>query len=153
MTTTITYQSNGELEKKSTAELVELFNSLSPEKPVKRFSDRKTAIKRVLEQLGQKQGSPKTSPAPKPAPVVTSTTERRVQFDFPKKAHQKNTRQGTKRAKVMELLSRPKGATFDEVMDTIGWDRRTTYEGIKLLHTSVGFGLREDADGRIHLVR
>lgn len=170
---TNTITSTGELEKKSRSELVELYNSLVPNKPVKQFKDKTTAVRQVLKAMSAAQpveeskpapsskpkkpeladdaGAPKDEPEEKPKkgkkpPVTTSESPRRVQFDLPAKKDIKPHREGTKRARVIELLSQKGGATFEEVMDDpkIQWDRRTTYEGIKLINTQVGYGLAEN---------
>lgn len=149
-----TIASTGELEKLSAPELVKLYNGLNPPNPVKRFSDKETAVRRCLSLLGAAQGSPKAPPPSsmpkgnpvrsKPLRIVRDDRPRPIQFDLKARPNIKPHRAGSKRGRVVELLSAPGGATFEDVMETIGWDRRTTYEGIKLLHVHLGYGLRED---------
>lgn len=59
-------------------------------------------------------------------------------------------RTGTKRAELIMMLK--DGATFDECRDAFGWHRDLAWKHIRLLHTYVGFGLRQEDDGRIYLV-
>lgn len=91
----------------------------------------------------------KAKAAPAPAPVAAKTT-RKMNFNFPCEGKVKSPRETSKRAKVLELLSRPQGASHEEVMKAVGWDRITAYEGIRLLSKHNGYGLREDDKGRIH---
>lgn len=75
-----------------------------------------------------------------------------------------------KRKTIFEMIQRPQGATFEELQAATGWvtayfqkegktaaeaeqlARKTTYEGIRLLNTYCGYGLKTDAEGRIHAV-
>lgn len=59
-------------------------------------------------------------------------------------------RSGTKRARLILMLM--DGATFEECRDALGWSDKIAAENLSLLHTYVGFGLREDDDGRIYLL-
>lgn len=75
---------------------------------------------------------------------------RKMNFTFPPESSVKPPRENCKRAKVLEMLKSPNGATHEEVMKAINWDRITAYEGIRLLNKHNGYGLREDDNGRIH---
>jgi DNA-binding MarR family transcriptional regulator len=79
--------------------------------------------------------------------IVSGVLRTRKAFDFKPKKEQRGVKAETKRAKVLEMLL--KGATFDEVKEANQWDQRTTYEGIRLIHGYVGYGLRETAEGKI----
>jgi hypothetical protein len=64
-----------------------------------------------------------------------------------------SVRPNTKRAALLELLSRKGGATFQECMMATGWSRKDCYEGIRLLHYYVGYGLNQDKDtGKIWVI-
>lgn len=73
----------------------------------------------------------------------------------------KPPREGSKRRAVLDLLLSEQGGTIEEVMavteqepfksmNTGPWNRRTAQEGIRLLNKQNGYGLRTDAEGRIH---
>ena len=64
----------------------------------------------------------------------------------------KDHRAGTKRAKVIAMMSRKNGATRRQLMRATGWDAKTLRDGIRLVHVAVGHGVREDAKGRLRLV-
>lgn len=119
------------------------------------MSKKNTKSTESIESIESTEVAPVTS-APTPAPAKGQQAGRRTRFNFdPKPDDQiKQHRSGTKRARVYEMLSSKEGATFDEVSETIGWDKRTTYEGIILIHKALGHGLVEDEKtGKIRLVR
>jgi hypothetical protein len=68
-------------------------------------------------------------------------------MSWPIKPEQKPHRANSKRAKVIELTGRPQGATFAEIQAATGWDDRNAYEGVKLLHSALGYGLAEPTLG------
>lgn len=58
-------------------------------------------------------------------------------------------RPGTKRAKLLELMLKPNGATFEELVSKSGFDRKNTSEAIRLINAQVGYIVKEDNNGRI----
>lgn len=156
-------------------------------KAVTRFSDRATAVKRVealLTKCGMKVAvvvdgvptlvheatgtDPETGAAEQeavnaavaaPAPAKAERKRRGFRFVFPARDEIKGHREGTNRAKLVEMMSRPAtaergaGATFEELRAATGWDEKTCYEGTRLVHYYLGYGMRQDADGRITLFR
>lgn len=75
---------------------------------------------------------------------------RRKLLNLPARSNQKPHREGTNRAKLVQLLH--SGATIEQCMAATGWGFRNTYEGIRILHTYLGYGLVEDERGVIKLV-
>jgi Protein of unknown function (DUF3489) len=88
--------------------LVEIWNRLPGVEPVARFTDRKTAIRRIWRAL-----QPQTDKGAKPA-RRTSQTRQRPLF-----------REGSKAAQVCALLARPEGATLNEIRNETGWQAHT----------------------------
>jgi hypothetical protein len=82
--------------------------------------------------------------------VIVGELRTHKAFAFPPKAEQKTPTPGKKRAKVLEMLLRPEGATLAEIQAEItDWDPRTAYEGVRLIHMQLGYGLRETPDGKV----
>jgi hypothetical protein len=81
-------------------------------KPVKKFTDRKTAVARIWRaiQALTPTAAPQAAPvAPKPAKATKVATQ------------PKDAREGSKKAIVLELLRRPEGATLADIMSATGW--------------------------------
>jgi hypothetical protein len=80
-------------------------------KPVKKFTDRKTAVARIWRavQALTPTAAPQAAPvAPRPAKATTGDEA-------------KPAREGSKKAIVLELLRRPEGATLADLMSATGW--------------------------------
>lgn len=80
---------------------------------------------------------------------ISGTPRGRKPFNLPPAETQKQLRPGTKRKRTFDLLSRPGGATVEEVREATGWNHDQALEGIKLLNIYSGYGLREDDEGRV----
>jgi hypothetical protein len=101
--------------------LVEIWNAFAGVppfgdlKPVKKFTDRKTAVARIWKAV---QALTPT-PAPQAAPAAPK------QAKAAKDATPKDAREGSKKAIVLDLLRRPEGATLQEIMSVTGWMARS----------------------------
>ncbi len=82
--------------------------------------------------------------------VQQGDRRRRIKFDYqPDPDGIREARPGTKRARVVELLRA--GTTLEDVQEAIGWNRMTAIEGIRLVATKLGWGMRQDEDGVIRV--
>ena len=89
------------------ARLVDIWNKLPGAKRVSRFTDRKSAIRRIWDALQALQPSLPEKPA-------RSTKD-------PAKTNPFGARDGTKSARVIALLNRPSGATLKDLMEETDW--------------------------------
>jgi len=100
---------------RGSSKLIELWNSLPGVTPVKKFTDRKTALARIwraaqaLTPPGAPQGA---QGAPKEAKATKKATRR--QKGAP-------AREGSKKAQILELLRQAGGATLKDLTSTTGW--------------------------------
>jgi len=84
-------------------------------KPVKKFTDRKTAVARIWKAV--QALAPTAAPqAAAVAPRKTKAAKEATLGDSTKSA-----REGSKKAIVLELMKRPEGATLQEIMSVTGW--------------------------------
>jgi Protein of unknown function (DUF3489) len=88
--------------------LVEIWSHLPRVEPVTRFTDRTTAVRRIWRAV-----QPKGKEGGKIAPRVSSSRQRPA------------FREGSKAAQVCSLLSRPEGATLNEIRTATGWQAHT----------------------------
>jgi len=89
-------------------------------KPVRKFTDRKTAIARLWKAIQR------LAPAP-----TAATVDAQGAPGAPKKARSRKgatpdqpaapAREGSKKAQVLELLRRPEGATLQNLMEVTAW--------------------------------
>src|SRR5262249_44659063 len=108
--------------------------------PVKKFTDRKTAITRIWKALqslnGQAGPAPEAASGPKKAkrpgdakPVKTAKTKpaKSVKGKEAKPGRKSSAKaagaasDGSKKAEVLGLLQRKGGATLQQIMDATGW--------------------------------
>jgi len=89
-------------------------------KPVRKFTDRKTAIARIWKAIQRLAPAPTAVPGGEPgaqgAPKKARSRKAATQDQKVAPA-----RQGSKKAQVIELLRRPEGATLAAIMEATGW--------------------------------
>ena len=101
--------------------LIEVWNSFAGVapfdelKPVKKFTDRKTAAARIWKAVQRLEAAP----APQSADVAPKGKRSRKAATAEPKA--RTAREGSKKSQVVELLRRPDGATLADIMDATGW--------------------------------
>ena len=84
-------------------------------KPVKKFTDRKTAVARIWKAIQALTPTPAPQAAPV-APKKAKATKAATAKDAKPTA-----RDGSKKAIVLELIRRPDGASIKEIMDVTQW--------------------------------
>jgi hypothetical protein len=95
-------------------------------KPVKKFTNRKSAIARIwkaIQRLAADAAPQTATGAPKKAPTKKAATKGRKRHTAQTGAN--TARPDSKKAKVVEMLRRPKGATLGEIMKSTGWQPHT----------------------------
>jgi len=100
---------------RGSSKLIELWNSLPGVTPVKKFTDRQTALARIW-----KAAQALTPPgAPQGAPDAPKAKGSRKKATSAKRAAP--ARKGGKKAQILELLRQAEGATLKDIMSATGW--------------------------------
>ena len=129
------------------ARLVEIYNSLPGVSPVKKFTDRKTAVNRIWKAIQSlrrslpDEAAAQTGAAVQPdatatpvaprtadvAPTEALATRKATRSKKSPTAAPKvrGPREGSKTAQVVAMLQRKNGATLAEIMEKMGWLKHT----------------------------
>ena len=131
---------------------------------VKKFSDKKTAVRRTRKMVEAAEAKQDAEPAPDPAPKPKAkrvVKKRGMRFVYPPKSELRTIRdEDSLRGRVRSALE--KGATFEDIVGVVrGFDtdrgsspghvERRAYEVIRILNYYIGYGLKQDAEGKIYL--
>ena len=126
------------------ARLVEVWNSFAGVapftdlKPVKKFTSRKAAVTRIwaaVTRLSPDRAQPaaEVAPAEEKAKKSAATASRRVR---PRKDADES--RSNKRAEVIAMMRRAKGATLAEILEATGWQKHTVRGFVSLLGSKAG---------------
>ncbi|MCW5982439.1 MAG: DUF3489 domain-containing protein [Bryobacteraceae bacterium] len=107
-------------------------------KPVKKFTDRKTAVARIwsaIQRLNAHVAPQASQDEPAEAPATTEATPEEKAPKTPKASKKakpkkeaaapKTAREGSKTTAVLDLIRRPDGATLSEIMAATGWQKHS----------------------------
>lgn len=164
LNTILTY-SEADLTNLSGPQLVAVYNAVAEslnKKSVNRFADRRTAVKRTAAIIEEaRAAAPKAkAPAPVKAKAEKARAPRGTNLVAPGHAPIP-CREGSKQAILLDMLSRPNGATMAELIDALSggnkpWTEATVRSGFGWDMKLKGYGVRSafTADGteRFHIV-
>lgn len=120
-------------------------------KPTKKFRNRPFAVKRIWDVIQRLADVP--AKEPEPTPVEAKAEEK------PKRAAKKaaastepKKRDGSKRDKVIALITRKTGASVQEIMDAMGWQRHSVRGFVSTLGSKHNFPTVSEKDEKRGLV-
>jgi Protein of unknown function (DUF3489) len=129
----------------------EIWNGIPGNSKVKKFADRKKAVARIWTAIQSLAGDVQ-APVAEPTKVAkTSKKANPTKTAKPKKAAKpakksasakpasgKESERRNKKAEVIAMLKRAKGATLPEIMEQMGWQRHTVRGFISILGSKGG---------------
>jgi Protein of unknown function (DUF3489) len=101
------------------ARLTEVWNGLPGVKPIRKFKDRATGAKRVWRALQRRQPEWVPDIAPQAPPVAMKQPRAGKQASAGQEAPK--AREGSKTARILDLIRQPGGATLAAIMAATGW--------------------------------
>jgi hypothetical protein len=100
-------------------------------KPVRKFTDRKSAFTRIWKAIQRLDTAPAAQPEPAAAPKKAKSPAAKGVKDAKPAA-----RDGSKKAIVLDMIRRPEGASLKEIMDATDW--QSHYADVRIMPTCVG---------------
>ena len=125
-------ESLAELIGTDSSRLVEIWNSLTGVTPVKKFTSRAVGVRRIFAEI-QKLASPAADIAApgKEDAAVTSLKKGNVKKSGPAKTTSPRTE--TRKETLLRMISRKNGATLEDLMEALDWQKHSVRGFISLL--------------------
>jgi len=128
---------------------VEIWNGIPGQTPVKKFQDRNKAVARLWKAVQSWAGQGQSeSAAEKPEPraqagkpVQAAKKAARKTKDRNRHATDTAAHGRNKKAEVIVMLKRPKGATLAEIMEATHWQQHTVRGFVSLLGSQAGLAI------------
>lgn len=130
-----------QLTEMSTLDLVLYYNEISGCPPIKKFSDRATALRRVQQAIDA------AKVVEKPEEEIAKKTADPTRFDLPAKDVIKPHRPTGDRGTAIAMLL--KGCTLEELVAATSWGVKRTPNRILAIHRDQGYGVQETDKGVI----
>jgi hypothetical protein len=107
-------------------------------KPVKKFTDRKAAIARIFKAV--ERLSPDVAPTARPARMERTRSKKSPAKGSQRAPAQKGAieSRSNKKAEVIAMMKRVKGATLPEIMEATGWQKHTVRGFVSMLGSKCG---------------
>jgi hypothetical protein len=150
----IHFDSQAALAKVSTdwplSRLVEIWNGIPGQTPVKKFQDRKKAVARIWAAIqalaGNAQPTETLAEKPEPArkagkPAKKGKTAKPAKKVSGKAASVKASDRSNKKAEVIAMMTRAKGVTLAEIMEATGWQKHTVRGFVSILGSKGGHSI------------
>jgi hypothetical protein len=129
--------------------LVEIWNSIPGNTPVKKFENRKKALGRIWKGIQGLAGAAKPQIAQSAKPLKTPKKAKPATKSAPKKQAKDSGDRTNKKAEVIAMMKRAKGATLPEIMEATGWQAHTVRGFVSILGSKGGQTIEslKDASG------
>jgi hypothetical protein len=123
---------------------VEIWNGIPGQTPIKKFQDRKKAVSRIWSAIQSLAGNGPSSESAtekpeRPLKVANTFKKARSAMKVSSKGSgDKASERSNKKAEVIVMMSRTKGATLAEIMQVTGWQKHTVRGFVSLLSSKGG---------------
>ena len=120
---------------------VEIWNSIPGNSEVTKFQDRKKAVARIwkaIQPLAKAQPSEPEAKPKKTAKGAKAAKKAKPVKKVAKKPAGKATERSNKKAEVIAMMKRAKGATLAEIMEATGWQAHTVRGFVSILGSKGG---------------
>jgi hypothetical protein len=117
---------------------VEIWNSIPGNTEIKKFQDRKRAVARTwkaIQQLASKEEPGKQEPAKS---ARKGKAPKKTRAKLAAKAVRTQSDRTNKKAQIIGMLKRAKGATLNEIVEATGWQRHTVRGFVSILGSKGG---------------
>ncbi len=123
---------------------IEIWNGIPGQSPVKKFQDRKKAVARVwaaIQPLAH-NAQPTEAAAAKPEPARKGGKQAKkaktAKKATVKPSSDKASERSNKKAEVIAMMARAKGATLAEIIEATGWQKHTVRGFVSILGSKGG---------------
>jgi hypothetical protein len=123
---------------------VEIWNGIPGQTPVKKFQDRKKAVARVWSAIQPLAGNGQPEEAAAAKPVLPrqagkpTKKGKAARKGTGRQAGDKASVRSNKKAQVIAMMKRAKGATLAEIMEATGWQKHTVRGFVSILGSKGG---------------
>jgi Protein of unknown function (DUF3489) len=105
-------------------------------KPIKKFTDRKSAVARIWAAV--QRLSPNVAPPARDGAPPKSQAKSLAKTPRRERARPSANERSNKKAEVIAMMKRAKGATLDEIMAATGWQKHTVRGFVSILGSKGG---------------
>ena len=127
--------------------LVEIWNSIPGNTPVKKFVNRKKALGRLWKAIQELAGAAEPETTQSAKSLRTPKKAKPATKPAPKKqAVKASGDRVNKKAEVIAMLKRAKGATLREIMEATGWQPHTVRGFVSILGSKGGQAIESSKD-------
>jgi hypothetical protein len=106
-------------------------------KPIKKFTDRKSGVARIWAAI-QRLSPSVAPPARDVAPTKSKAKKSLAKPQRRERGRPAANQSSNKKAEVIAMMKRAKGATLDEIMTTTGWQKHTVRGFVSILGSKGG---------------
>ena len=126
--------------------LVEIWNSIPGNTPVKKFQNRKKALGRIWNAIQGLAGAAEQETAKFAKPLKTRKKGKVATKAAPKKPAKDSRDRTNKKAEVIAMMKRAKGVTLPEIMEATGWQAHTVRGFVSILGSKGGQTIESSKD-------